>query len=89
MVVTALQKLSAPAQACIRALTNLRQLEARLPLTPDLLAMLQPLTALTQLHLVSCQCYQCADHSALTCTMSSLIAGKSACISTVTNSGLC
>ena len=59
----ALQKLSAAAQAALRALTNLRQLEAKLPLTPDLLTTLQPLHALTQLQLVSCT--RADDQSAL------------------------
>lgn len=58
----ALQKLPAAAQACIRALTNLQHLEAKLPLTPDLLVTLQPLHALTQLHLVGCLC---SDNSAM------------------------
>ena len=38
--------------ACLHALTNLRQLRARFELAPDMLAALQTLTALTQLHLV-------------------------------------
>ena len=42
-------------QACLRALTNLRQLKANLPTNPDTLAALQSLTGLTQLHLVG-QC---------------------------------
>ena len=45
----------------MRGLTNLRQLKARLPLTPDLLTTLQPLNVLTQLHLVGSPCN---DHSA-------------------------
>jgi hypothetical protein len=61
--VPALQKLSAAAQACLCALTNLRHLEAKLPLTPDLLTTLQPLHALTQLQLVSCR--RADDQSAL------------------------
>ena len=46
--------MSKAAQASLRTLTNLRQLKAHLPLTPDLLAALGPLHALTQLQLVNC-----------------------------------
>ena len=43
--------------ACLRTLTNLRQLRAAFALAPDMLAALQPLTALTQLHLVGLECW--------------------------------
>ena len=56
--VIAPQKLSAAAQASLRALTNLRHLEAKLLLTPDLLMTLQPLHALMQLRLVMCLRWQ-------------------------------
>ena len=67
--VIALQKLSAAAKASLRALTNLRQLGAKPPLTPDLLVTLQSLHALTQLHLVGCLC---ADNSAMVRILSNL-----------------
>ena len=39
-------------QACVRSLTNLRQLTAELELSPDTMAALVSLTALTKLHVL-------------------------------------
>ena len=69
VTVAAVQKLSAAAQAALRALTNLRRLEAKLLLTPDLLTTLQPLHALTHLLLVMCQCYGAANSAMTTGTV--------------------
>ena len=79
----ALQKLSAAAQASLRALTNLWHLEAKLPLTPDLLTALQPLHALTQLQLASCR--RADDQSALNHVVALSMVMEARCLTMVTS----